>query len=44
MTWQFSSVSYSVNYCTAIIALALYAMLPHAQSEIDDMQGLWVEI
>jgi hypothetical protein len=44
MTWQFSSVPYFVNSRVALIALALWAVLPHAQSEIDDMQGLWFEI
>jgi hypothetical protein len=32
MTWQFSSVPYAVNYWAALIALALWAVLPHAQS------------
>jgi hypothetical protein len=44
MTWQFSYVPYSANCRTALIALALWAVLTHAQSEIDDMRGLWVEI
>jgi hypothetical protein len=44
MTWQFSSVPYYANYWAALISLALWAVLPHAQSNIDDMQGLWVKI
>jgi hypothetical protein len=44
MTWQFSSIPYYVNCRATLIALALWAVLPHVQSEIDDMRGLWVEI
>jgi hypothetical protein len=42
--WQLSFVPYSTNCWAALIALALWVVLPHAQSEIDDMLGLWVEI
>jgi hypothetical protein len=39
MTWQFSFVPYSVNCWAALIALALWVVLPHAQAEIGDMRG-----
>jgi hypothetical protein len=30
-----------MNYRATLVALALWAVLPHAQSKIDDMRGLW---
>jgi hypothetical protein len=44
MTWQFHSVPYSANCQASLISLALWVVLPHAQSEIDDMWGLGVKI